>query len=66
ENLNLLEIIDLEMDTFKDTDDNQIIENSDNENELNDFIQNLESKKDYNPSEIAQIHFEDIDEIYYY
>ncbi|CAG8843506.1 6854_t:CDS:1, partial [Racocetra persica] len=34
ENLNLLEIIDLEMDTFKDTDDNQVIENSDNENEL--------------------------------
>ncbi|CAG8763565.1 9082_t:CDS:1, partial [Racocetra fulgida] len=50
-NLNLLEIIDLEIDTFKDTDVNQIIENSNNENELNDFIQDLESKKDYNLNE---------------
>ncbi|CAG8800006.1 2078_t:CDS:1, partial [Racocetra fulgida] len=49
ENLNLLEIIDLEMNTFKNTDDIQIIKNSDNENELNDFIQDLESNKDYNP-----------------
>ncbi|CAG8697294.1 2174_t:CDS:1, partial [Racocetra fulgida] len=52
-NLNLLEIIDLEIDTFNDIYDNQIMENSDNENELNDFIQDLKSEKDYNPNEIT-------------
>ncbi|CAG8663071.1 8810_t:CDS:2, partial [Racocetra fulgida] len=66
ENLNLLEIIDLENNIFKDDDDEQFMEISDNENELDNFIQDLESEKDYNPSELAQKYFEDIDDIYYY
>jgi len=42
------------------------MEISDNENELDNFIQDLESEEDYNPSELAQKYFEDIDDIYYY
>ncbi|CAG8572317.1 19205_t:CDS:1, partial [Racocetra persica] len=65
-NLNLLEIIDLENNIFKDDDDDQFMEISDNENELDNFIQDLESEEDYNPNELAQKYFDDIDEIYYY
>ncbi|CAG8764084.1 37076_t:CDS:2 [Gigaspora margarita] len=65
-NLNLLEIIDLENNNFKDTDYNQITEDLNNNDELNTFIQDLEDKDDYDPSQIVQKHFDDIDEIYYY
>jgi hypothetical protein len=66
ENLNLLEIIDLENNNFDDTDNNQITENLDNEDELNTFIQDLENEEDYDPNQIAQKHFDDIDEIFYF
>ena len=66
ENLNLLEIIDLENNNFEDTDNNQITEDLNDDEELNTFIQDLEDEDDYDPSQIAQKHFDDIDEIYYY
>ncbi|CAG8479660.1 9950_t:CDS:1, partial [Cetraspora pellucida] len=59
-------IIDLENNIFKDDNYDQFMENSDNENELDNFIQDLESEEDYNPSELAQKYFDDIDDIYYY
>ncbi|CAG8854570.1 22556_t:CDS:2, partial [Gigaspora margarita] len=66
ENLNLLEMVDLENNIFKDSTNNQVTENLIDEDELNTFIHDLEDEEDYNPNEIAQKHFDDIDDIYYY
>ncbi|CAG8822694.1 25884_t:CDS:1, partial [Racocetra persica] len=62
EGLNLLHIIELDNIAFQNLDETlQNIENLDNENELNSFIQDLESEENYNPSELAQKYFEDFD-----
>ncbi|CAG8855024.1 45119_t:CDS:1, partial [Gigaspora margarita] len=51
EDIDLLKLIDLENSIFQNTDNQKMIENSDDEDktDLNDFIQDLEDQKDYNP-----------------
>ncbi|KAF0544494.1 hypothetical protein F8M41_002823 [Gigaspora margarita] len=68
EDIDLLKLVDLENSIFQDTDNQKMIENSDDEDEtdLDNFIQDLEDQEDYNPSELAQKYLDDIDEIYYY
>ncbi|RIB01388.1 hypothetical protein C2G38_2230986 [Gigaspora rosea] len=43
---------------------NQIVEDLDNEDKLNNFFQDLEDKEYYNSYEIAQKHFDDIDQTF--